>query len=234
MSSRGRVGGRPSRIGAADIERAGRAIGLAELTVQGVATALGVTPTALYRHVDGRFGLETLVGESVLAELRVVDDPAHDVAGHLVSFAVQLRDFVLDHPGMSGYLQVLFPRGRAGAALLEGGIAALVRRGHRPDAAAVVCSTVALLAISLAAAEEQQRRGIADTPGFERQVAETRRLLGSSDLLAEAHANFPDIGTDTYFRLVITACLGGILTTAPAGRSVAEITAALGLPGGGR
>ncbi|CCH29598.1 hypothetical protein ABZ816_15380 [Actinosynnema sp. NPDC047251] len=234
MAARGRVGGRPARIGLADIERAGREIGLADLTVQAVATALGVTPTALYRHVDGRFGLETLVGEAVLAGLRVVDDPAHDVAGHLVSFAVQLRDFVLDHPGLSTYLHVLFPRGPSGAALLEGGIAALVRRGYRPDAASVVCGTVALLAISLAAAEERQRQGIAATPGFERRLAESRRLLGTGGLLAEAHAEMPDIGTDAYFRLVVTACLGGILTTAPAGRSVAEITTALGLSTGER
>ena len=228
MSGR-RVGGRPPRIGLADIERAGREIGLDALTVQAVAARLDVTPTALYRHVDGKFGLETLVGESVLAELRITDDPDGDTAEHLLSFAAQLRDFVLSHPGLCAYLQVLFPRGRSGARLLEGEIAALVRRGYRPDAAAVVCSTVAVLAISMAAAEERRRAGTA-APGFERALAETRALIGEGGLLAEAHADMPAIEDETHFRLVITACLHGILATAPPGRSVAEITTTLSTP----
>ncbi|MFF4988396.1 TetR/AcrR family transcriptional regulator [Streptosporangium saharense] len=230
MASQRRVGGRPGQITVRDIERAGRAIGLEGLTVQGVATALGVTPTALYRHVDGKFGLENLVGESLLAELAIVDRPEHDAAEHLLSFADQLRDFVLEHPGMSSYLQVLFPRGRSGAALLEGEITSLARRGYEPDAAAVVCGTVALLAISLAAAEESQRRGIASSPGFQDQLSASQRLLRTEGVLAAAHADLPEIGNDAYFRLVIHACLHGILTTAPPGRTVNEITASLAIP----
>ncbi|MFD0883919.1 TetR/AcrR family transcriptional regulator [Streptosporangium algeriense] len=230
MASQRRVVGRPGQITVRDIEEAGRAIGLEGLTVQGVATALGVTPTALYRHVDGRFGLENLVGESLLAELVVVDQLEHDAADHLLSFAEQLRNFVLDHPGMSSYLQVLFPRGKAGAALLEGEITSLTRRGYEPDAAAVVCGTVALLAISLAAAEENQRKGIASAPGFQDQRSASQRLLKTEGVLAAAHADLPEIGNDAYFRLVISACLHGIVSTAPPGRTVAEITAKLMSP----
>ena len=47
-----RVGGRPRQIERADIIRAGRDVGLADLTMGAVASRLGVTTTALYRHVD--------------------------------------------------------------------------------------------------------------------------------------------------------------------------------------
>ncbi|GAA1138275.1 TetR family transcriptional regulator [Ornithinicoccus hortensis] len=69
MTSGTRVGGRPPRIDRADIVRAGRALGMAGLSVKAVAAELGVSATALYRHVDGRWGLERLVGESLLSDL---------------------------------------------------------------------------------------------------------------------------------------------------------------------
>ncbi|MFM9797423.1 TetR/AcrR family transcriptional regulator, partial [Streptomyces turgidiscabies] len=59
---RRKTGGRQAQITVADIEREGLRLGLPNLTVNGVATALGVSPTALYRHVDGKLGLEELVG----------------------------------------------------------------------------------------------------------------------------------------------------------------------------
>ena len=47
----------------------GRDLGMRRLSINGVAARLGVSATALYRHVEGRWELERLVGESLLAEL---------------------------------------------------------------------------------------------------------------------------------------------------------------------
>jgi len=215
--TRRRAVGRPPRISLSDIERVGVEIGLADLTVQRVAGALGVTSTALYRHIDSKFGLENVVGERILADLHLVDSSEHDTAEHLLSFAEQLREFLLANPGLSAYVQVLFPRGRSGAALLEAEIEALVRRGYTPRAANLVCTTVALLAIALTSAEENRRNRAAMVPGFEHQQQAAEALF-ETETLAEAHREFPNMETEDYFRYVISSCLHGILpsTGAPA------------------
>lgn len=137
-----RTGGRPRQIVVEDIVRVGRALGMRRLSLHAVAAELGVSTTALYRHVDGRWGLERLVGESLLSDVRLHDDPAHDTVKHLLSFGLQLRDFILDHPGFAGYLQTLFPRGAGGRRLLADEVTALGRRGYAPEAAIVLGSAV--------------------------------------------------------------------------------------------
>ena len=149
-----RQGGRPPLITLHDVIAIGRDLGMRRLSINAVAARLGVSATALYRHIDGRWELERLVGESLLAELDLRDDPSADTERHLLSFALQLQDFTAEHPGLASYLQVLFPRGDAGRRLLAAEVEALSRRGYSTDAAMVVSSAVATLAISLAAREE--------------------------------------------------------------------------------
>ncbi|MCM2389908.1 TetR/AcrR family transcriptional regulator [Streptomyces albipurpureus] len=221
--------GRPPRISLTDIERVGRETGLAELTLQGVASRLGVASAALYRYVDGKAGLDRLVGESMLNELSI-PNPPEDTAAHLLRFAVALREFVLDRPGMARYLQELFPRGAAGADVLAREITALVERGHSPDVAVVICSSVAGFAIAQAAAQERQTAyltGGRDDRRMERQLAESRALLATEGVLAQAHANLPDISLTDYFRLVVTAYIRGLTDAAPPGRPLAEVMVAL-------
>lgn len=140
-------GGRPARIATDDIVRVGRRLGLRDLSISAVAAELGVSGAALYRHVDHRWDLERLVGESILADLVLVDEPEHDLEQHLVAFGLQLHDFVLAHPGVGAYLQQLFPRGEAGRALLVAEVEALARRGYGIEAALAVTNAVAGTAI---------------------------------------------------------------------------------------
>ncbi|MBU8841770.1 TetR/AcrR family transcriptional regulator, partial [Mycolicibacterium goodii] len=69
-----RVGGRPPLITVADIVSVGRELGMRRLSINAVAPRLGVSATALYRHIDGRWELERLVGESLLADLELGQD----------------------------------------------------------------------------------------------------------------------------------------------------------------
>ncbi|QLL06647.1 TetR/AcrR family transcriptional regulator [Mycobacterium vicinigordonae] len=191
----------------ADIERIGLGIGLRDLTVAAVATELGVSPAALYRHVGGKFGLETLVGERILSELRLVDNPTHDVAEHLVATAEQFRGFLLANPGLSSYVQVLFPRGPAGEALIAGQISSLINRGCSAEAAMMACTTVALIVMSVAAAEENRR-------DRSRQVAEIeRRRQEALGVYAKHGLADTEMDADAYFSYVIRSCLNGILHT---------------------
>ncbi|MGW7680488.1 TetR/AcrR family transcriptional regulator [Kribbella sp. NPDC054772] len=224
---RRKTGGRQAQITVADIEREGLRLGLPNLTVNGVATALGVSPTALYRHVDGKLGLEALVGEAVLRELHVVDDPDHDVEAHLLSFAGQIHTFVVGHPGLAAYMQGLFPRGESGVRLQREAIEALGRRGYSPASAVLMSGTVASLAINLSAAEERHR------PYFEgphrRELEKVYALLATDELLSAAHQALPPISSDAYFRMVMTGCIRGLVAAAPPHRPALEVLTELGL-----
>ncbi|MCV7380394.1 TetR family transcriptional regulator [Mycobacterium alsense] len=228
-----RQGGRPPLIAVEDVVRAGRELGMQRLSVNAVAARLGVSATALYRHVASRWELERLVGESLLAELELRDDPASDTEPHLLSFALQLRDFTAGHPGLASYLQVLFPRGDAGARLLATEVGALGRRGYSPDAAVVLSSAVATLAISLAAREENNANATAGDHGggfaVERDAA-AARLAGDARLGA-AHAGLPQVSDAEFVRLLLAASIRGLVAAIPPGRSIREAMADLGAAG---
>lgn len=224
---RRKTGGRQAQITVADIEREGVELGLPNLTVNGVATALGVSPTALYRHVDGKLGLEALVGEAVLRELRIVDDPDHGLEQHLLSFAQQIHAFVLRHPGLAAYMQGLFPRGESGIRLMRDAIEALGRRGYSPAGAVLIGSTVASLAINLATAEERHRPYFDDS--HRRELEKVYALIEADEVLRAAHAELPEITSGSYFRMVMTGCIRGLVAAAPPSRPVVEALTDLGL-----
>ncbi|MBW4718337.1 TetR/AcrR family transcriptional regulator [Saccharothrix obliqua] len=197
--NRVKTGGRTALVSPGSIVEAGRRIGLADLSVQAVAHELGVSTTAVYRRVPSRDALETLVGESILADLEPVDVPGEPVAEHLLRFAGRLREFALAHRGVAAYLLRAFPRGPSGGRLLAAEVAALGRRGYPPDAAAVLAGAVAAIALGLVAGEEVRVSGeMAGVP--------------------------PGMGAERYFRLLVTSAVDGLLTRLPPGRSVDGLT----------
>ncbi|WP_232065821.1 TetR/AcrR family transcriptional regulator [Mycobacterium heidelbergense] len=212
-----------------DVVRVGRELGMQRLSVNAVALRLGVSATALYRYVESRWELERLVGESLLAELELRDDPTADTERHLLSFGLQLRDFTAGRPGLASYLQVLFPRGDAGARLLATEVEALSRRGYSADAAMVLSSAVATLAISLAAREESNANatGGDQAGGFavERDAA-AERLAGNAQLGA-AHVGLPRVSDVEFVRLLLAASIRGLVAVIPPGRPIGEVVAEL-------
>ncbi|MFJ3957938.1 TetR/AcrR family transcriptional regulator [Arthrobacter sp. NPDC090010] len=228
-----RTGGRAPQISREDIVRAGRDLGLHRLSVKAVATQLGVTPTALYRHVEGRWGLERAVGESLLAELELVDDPVQSLEDHLLSFAWQLRVFTLANPGLAGYLQILFPRGDSGHRLLSAEVQALIRRGYSPEAALVVSGAVASLSMALTCSEEQSMKAeSADLRGLDRERQATLARLSRDTGWGEAHATLPAVPRPDYVRLLLTVSIRGLVEAAPPGRSVPDVISGLHSPSG--
>ncbi|MEV0733828.1 hypothetical protein [Polymorphospora sp. NPDC050346] len=202
------------------------------LSVKAVAVELGVSPTALYRYVDGRWALEQLVGESILAELTLTDDPSHGIERHLLSFALQLRAFTHVHPGIASYLQTLFPRGDSGRRVLADEVAALVRRGYAPDAAIVVCGAVASMTIALAASEEVSIAAEKeDADGLDRERLSAVTHLAVDDRLGPAHLALPQFARPEYVRLLLTGAIRGLVHVAPPGRPVHEIVADLAATG---
>lgn len=222
-----RVGGRPPLIAVSDIVAAGRELGMRQLSINAVAARLGVSATALYRHISGRWELERLVGESLLAELELTDDPARSVEEHLLAFGSSLHGYALAHPGLATYMQVLFPRGEAGDRLLADEIAALGRRGYPPDAAALLSSSVAVLAIGLAAQHELKAEARGSDDGFvlERDAA-AERLAGDA-ALGPVHTAGAQLRRPQYPELLMNALIRGLLTAAAPGRPITDIVAEL-------
>lgn len=215
-----RIGGRPRQIEVDDMVAAGRDIGLRELSLNAVAARLGVSATALYRHVKSRWGLEQLVGESLLSDLELPDDPDHDTPTQLLSFGIGLFDFVVDHPGLVTYVQTLFPRGEGGRRLLAEQTAAIERRGYSTDAAIVLCSAVATQALGHAAAEEAQR---ADTESWDERREEAVEGMRENDRLYRAHHRLPQLSVPGYARLMLAVTVRAIVDILPPDREVTEV-----------
>ncbi|MFC4116805.1 TetR/AcrR family transcriptional regulator [Nonomuraea zeae] len=211
-----RTGGRTASFTLEDVIRAGTRIGLPELTVQAVADALGVTTAAIYRHVPSRSALESLVGEAILAGLKLVDDPAEPAVAHLVGFAAQLRSFTLAHPGTAQYFQRLFPRGPSGVRLLEHQIVALGRRGYDPAAAVVLSSAIATITLGVTMAEQER-----ETELRSQAAEEALAAMAGSALLQQAMTGIPEHTPEDYFVLLITSTAEGLVAQLPPGRPIA-------------
>lgn len=221
-----RVGGRRPLIAVPDIVAAGRELGMRELSVNAVAARLGVSATALYRHISGRWELERLVGESLLAELTLGDDAGQTIEEHLLSFGLQLHSYALDHPGLAAYLQLLFPRGEAGARLLGEEVSILGARGYTAAAAALLSSSVAVLAIGLAAQHEiKAEAGAHDGFVMERDAAAER--LAADAALAPVHTAGMQLTSQQYVGLLLNGLIRGLLTAVQPGRPIADIVADL-------
>lgn len=72
--------------------------GLAGLTMRSLAAALGTGPMTIYNYVDGREGLEQLVTEAVMAEVRWAADPSGDWGEEVLAVAEGMWRAVRAHP----------------------------------------------------------------------------------------------------------------------------------------
>ncbi|MGW0018052.1 TetR/AcrR family transcriptional regulator [Rhodococcus sp. NPDC003382] len=224
------IGRRPRMFEVDDIIRAGRKLGMRRLSMNAVAAELGVSSTALYRAVDGRWGLERLVGESLLGDLKLHDDPDHDIEQHLLSFGLQMWNFIVRHPGLGVYMQTLFPRGEAGRLLMAHQIEALSKRGYSPDVAIALSSVIAGVSINYAVAEDSQREHAEELDVQRQEITEQ---LKTDEDLAEAHRDLPSVEHTQFVRLVLAAMVRGVVSVAPPGRPLDQVMAELAAIGMG-
>ncbi|GGY03550.1 TetR/AcrR family transcriptional regulator [Paludibacterium paludis] len=101
------VRGRPRTISRERIADAGIGIGLPNITFIGVAAALGVSHTALYKHVPGLEELKCLVAEEIFHRWQIPrarHDGRGELKDYLIGFAESVREFVKAHPGLTPYV----------------------------------------------------------------------------------------------------------------------------------
>lgn len=146
-----RRAGRTPTVTPERVVRAGREIGLAELTITGLAAALGVTSATIHNHVDGIDGLRRMVAEGILDSYPEAQLDGTDLTDDLLALSRALRRFVHDNPGIGQYLanvDVSSPRWLARIDADHARFAAAHRLS--PTQAAWLVSTVAEHAIALA------------------------------------------------------------------------------------
>jgi AcrR family transcriptional regulator len=83
--------------------------GVDSMTTTTVAAALGVTPMALYRHVDDKDHLLELVLDSVLGDVSIPDDHEGQWAERLRRVHIGIIDELGRYPGLSNHLFRLRP-----------------------------------------------------------------------------------------------------------------------------
>lgn len=99
--------GRPRTITRARIVDAGIGIGLQHITFVGVATALGVSHMALYKHVPSLEELKGLVAEEIFCRWEIPQFDSRSGGGlqaYLTVFATAICTFVKTHPGITPYV----------------------------------------------------------------------------------------------------------------------------------
>ncbi|MDO8040268.1 TetR/AcrR family transcriptional regulator [Janthinobacterium sp. SUN137] len=96
--------GRPPSITRERIADAGMALGLPAMTFTGVATLLGVSHVALYKHVANLAALKLLVAEEIFVRWKLPATGNDDLEGYLLRFSASLRALVKSHPGLAPYL----------------------------------------------------------------------------------------------------------------------------------
>lgn len=97
--------GRPRTITRERVADAGIALGLTQLTVIGLATALGVTQMALYKRFGGLEELRSLVAEEAFLRWPLPDpEKDADLGVYLHRFSLSLWHLVQQNPGIGPYL----------------------------------------------------------------------------------------------------------------------------------
>jgi TetR/AcrR family transcriptional regulator, tetracycline repressor protein len=136
----GRTRGRPPRISRDQIVAAARSVSTTDLTMQGVADALGVSRKALHYYVGDRAGLLTLmVLDQFERELAPVELPTDDDwRATLRAYAMAFRDGLIRVGGQvhaAGFTQLGGLSTAAALALADRVLDALLSAGLDPDSA---------------------------------------------------------------------------------------------------
>lgn len=211
-----RPAGRRPVISYESVVDAAVAIGLRNLTVTAVAERLGVSPGAIYHHVDGLAALENEVFRRVVAATAGLLPTGENlsVEDYLVAIAQSFRLLELSHPGLAAYMD----RVESGAIEVADTMVligrTLMAKGVDPHAAANLVGIVGNISWDLAG-RESRTDGYPLTggwsPGIIARLRETPAFAEVID--STTHGN-----PSTQFEWIVRAMVRGVLAdlgTAP-------------------
>ncbi|MFB9238205.1 TetR/AcrR family transcriptional regulator [Plantactinospora siamensis] len=200
----------PDQIAAAALTVLDRA-GLDALTMRAVAAELGMSTMALYRYVDGRDRLETLVVELVLAGVDTAPpDPGPGWRAAVTVLADRIRLTVGAHPAVVPLLMTHRHRSAGVLRWSETVLGVLGAAGFAGTARVVALRAIVAY---VSGALQLEHLGPLDGPG-------TGVIAARPDfpLMAAAARDARDVSRDEEFGAGLAALLAGLDPTGGAGR----------------
>lgn len=191
--------GRPPRLAAADVVRAGVAIaddlGLDALTMRAVADRLAVGPMSLYTYVADKDALVDAMLEAVAGEQDLPAGPSGDWRADLRRLAGEQRALLARHPWVIDVLSHRRPLGPNALAALEFSLGALEPTGLGPSERMEVFALLTGFVVNVARAERADAaadpaRAIADARAMGEALA-TGRFPHLASALAEPATPVP-------------------------------------------
>jgi len=178
--------------------------GLDGLGVRSVAAELGVTPMALYRHVDGADDLHDAVVHRLLATLpHVADEGAWD--DRCRRWAHDLRAALAPHPGLPRFVLLHWTALPPVLRAVDGLARMLGDEG--PDGLDVVAATNAVFAYVLARAQIEQELRRA---GVDRDLHVLAGLAREAPFLWAHREEYAVARVDEHFAFGLDALLAGV------------------------
>lgn len=107
--------------------------GLAGLTIRKLASALGVTPMAIYRHFRNKTSIEMTLVDLVIAESRVTEHEAADLRSWLLHTFLEMRNALCQHPEIMPLLGAASHSSLLAFATMENVISRVVQHGTSVD-----------------------------------------------------------------------------------------------------
>jgi AcrR family transcriptional regulator len=200
---------RARRISRTTVARAGARIvrrgGMDAVTLRAVADVVGVTPMALYRHVDDADDLRLATLDYVLGE---VASPAPDgaVRDRLGGFARATRSVLGRYPGSARAMLTDWVALNQGTRIMESLLAVAAEHSPDPDRQVEIANAVFVyVAMRLMAEEAVLVRG------RRRSLPAVAAHPERFPRLVETQARFGTIDTDRHFEVGLAALLDGLL-----------------------
>jgi AcrR family transcriptional regulator len=108
--------------------------GLARVTARELADRLGVTPMALYRHVDGIGAVVDELLERVIARAGVLDHAEPELEAWVLETFRRIHACLVAHPAVLPLLGTSAGYGRQALTVVDAVLGRLAAGGHGPDA----------------------------------------------------------------------------------------------------
>lgn len=178
--------------------------GVQAVGVRAVASELGVTPMALYRHVGDADALHAAVIEALLEELPV----AHLRAGwqrDVNAWARAARRVLVSAPGLAHHVLLNWLDLPAALRAVES-LGALFAEHGPPRVDAVAASNAVFTYVLMRAAAEEAVRGA----GVHRSLTKVRRLRRDLPFLWEHREEYAEARLDRHFEYGLAAILRGV------------------------
>lgn len=147
--------------------------GLAAVTIRRLAQDFDVTPMALYWHFQSKDELLAAMGDQLIADVGVPDDPADPWAARLRTIVAGLVSALRQHPNAAGLAASRIMASEQGLELTERTLSLLRTAGFSVAQAADLARQALHTAIMLVSGEPGREPGV--EPGDREQVLRAKR-----------------------------------------------------------